>query len=229
MQPNQQDDSILSKSTTNITNISSLTNQSQTNNLNLQPTTTSEYENLSNLIDSKFYSSPVTVSKRNAYMTNSNNLLQLSSPPPAPRTTVNQNYKNSAPMPPPTLPPKIPTSQPIPTSIAFKLNPNNTDTDSESVMSCQLITSASLLLNRDSVREAKQQVKEDANGVLGLPKWANQRQTINSISSQTHPNQLSHPYQRNQQPANINQMAQHLQKFNLNSDVLKPPPLESTI
>ena len=100
----QPDDSILSKSTTNITNISSLTNQSQNATLNNNNVpSTSDYENLSNLvIDEKFYSTPMSASKRNVYMTHSNNLLQVASPPHhAPRTQI--------PMPPPTRPPPIPS------------------------------------------------------------------------------------------------------------------------
>lgn len=219
VQDSLNNDSILSKSTTNITNISSLTNQSIQTPVNVP--TTSDYENLSNLVldditPNKFFSTPVTATRRNIYMTNSNNLLQVASPP----STANR----AAPVPPPTRPPAIPAS----IQNGFKLNPKNdtlnADDDAESVMSCQLITSASLLLNRESVREAQQIKQEDKKPLRQQqqqqqqlpPPPFNPRHFVNSQATQTAlPNLQRTPH------APIMKQTE--------TDPLKPPPMETTI
>ncbi len=145
------------------------------------------------VIDDKFYST-----KRNI-LTNSN-LLQLASP------TTPQKLKNSAPVPPPTRPP------PIPASIGFKLNHQNNDTDSESIMSCQLITSANLLLNRESVREATTEKFINKAKQNNLPNFTPRH---NTQSAQTQTILPSIPLLKNPQQSTNNQ--------------LKPPPLETTI
>ncbi len=223
-------DSILSKSTTNITNISSLTNQSQ----NYPMHNTSDYENLSNLViddiaPNKFFSTPVTTTKRNVYTTNSNNLLQM------------------VPKPPPTRPPAIPTnvltSNNPPTAnatqnLSFKLNPN--EEDSDSVMSCQLITSASLLINRDSVREAKRELKQpepslNTNTNKPILPFLNPRHFVNTQSTQTL-NQQQQIAKQTITTTNNNTNTQQLKKIEIASnkvtapiDSLKPPPMETTI
>ena len=225
-------DSILSKSTTNITNISSLTNQSQ----NYPTHNTSDYENLSNLViddiaPNKFFSTPVTTTKRNVYTTNSNNLLQMvPKPPPTRPPAIPTNVLTSSNTPPPTT-----TTQ----NLSFKLNPN--EEDSDSVMSCQLITSASLLINRDSVREAKRELKPPESSTTAttankpiLP-FLNPRHFVNTQSTQT----LNQPKQQIAKQTinnNNNTNTQQLKKIEISSnkvtapiDSLKPPPMETTI
>lgn len=111
--------------------------------------------------------------------------------------------------------------------MGFKLNPqtSNLDTDSESVMSCQLITSASLLLNRDSVREATHEVKQNEARKINVPPLHNPRQFVNTQSTQTSILQQ----QQHQQQLQAAKQQHHQFKQQANYDALKPPPMETQI
>ena len=124
--------SILSKSSLNMTNVTplngSLINNSQiTKPSHTIPSSSSEYENLSNnTLNDILTNYPNHVPK------SGNNLLQYAKPRLAPQQ-------------PPNLPPP-----PVPLN-----KQQNTTDDSDSVMSCQLISSSNLLLNRDTLKDAK--------------------------------------------------------------------------
>jgi hypothetical protein len=144
--------------------------------------------------------------------------------------------QNQVPVPPKQPPP------PVPANYLFNNNQNNTnttmttedETETDSVVSCQLISSASLLLNRDVVRHAQQgKPAEFAN------KFSNQNipQTqirkhhftapssrisgLSQVIEQQSPSQLSDDFQQQQQQQN----SQNIET----TDASKPPPMETAI
>ena len=124
--------SLVSKSNTNLTNISSLPSNNPS-----QSDLAGELASIqSKLPDYEIYqpmATPLTLTKRNVYTINSS---CLPAPPPIPRSG-------------------IPTGRAAPRPFLPMQQVNNYSDDNESVMSCQVIASSSLLLNRDYVREAK--------------------------------------------------------------------------
>ena len=135
--------SLVSKSNTNLTNISSLPSNNPS-----QSDLTGELVSIqSKLPDYEIYqpmATPLTLTKRNVYTVNSS---CLPAPPPIPRSG-------------------IPTGRAAPPRPFLPIQPqqqgNNYSDDNESVMSCQVIASSSLLLNRDYVREAKHIIVDTA-------------------------------------------------------------------
>ena len=160
--------SILSKSTLNMTNITplngSLANSSQIINQpqlqqqqQQQPNaqfSSSEYENLSNNTLNDIltnYPNHSTANSSKQTTKSTNNLLQIAKPRSNNHSSNNSNIINTAQQP-PNLPPP-----PVPQLKANNFNYNqqlNTD-DSDSVASCQLITSSTLLSNRNIVKNAQ--------------------------------------------------------------------------
>ena len=138
-----------------------------------------------------------------------------------------QNVQSRPPVPAPGLPSALSQFKKIPHP-ADRTIINTTDTDdTDSVMSCQLISSASLLLNRDTVKEAKNvennpQVlnRKQFPGVNTKPRQfiPNQIKTINESSTQTQPAVT--------QQKSVDPNVQYNQE---SQDVSKPPPLETAI
>jgi hypothetical protein len=222
--------SLASKSNTNLTNISSLTinNASHTNS----PMVT-----------------PLTLNKRNVYKVNSDNLLQVAAPPPPPRSTmpsfnntitennfndVEEQLSTSITTLPPKLPPKI---------IVQKVPNDYNIEDNDSVMSCQLITSTSLLLNRDYVKEAHHIINykninnnnSDTNTTndliagprpkLNNPKSYSSHQSTSTQSSQTQ----TQNFNTNNYSNNNNNNNNIIMNLKDSSDPSKPPPMETCI
>lgn len=108
------------------------------------------------------------------------------------------------------VPPAPPHSNipPLPSQIALrklKANESLPTSDAESTISCQLITSSSLLLNRDFVKQASL-VRLDANGrPLPPPKTSHQTQTNNEL------------------------FCYASQAAESSTDATKPPPMETCI
>jgi hypothetical protein len=159
--------SILSKSTLNMTNItplngslansSQIINQPQLQQQQQQPNaqfSSSEYENLSNNTLNDIltnYPNHSTANSSKQTTKSTNNLLQIAKPRSNNHSSNNSNIINTAQQP-PNLPPP-----PVPQLKANNFNYNqqlNTD-DSDSVASCQLITSSTLLSNRNIVKNAQ--------------------------------------------------------------------------
>lgn len=172
-------------SNTNLTNISPL-NSINLNSSCVQPPS----------LTSLSPAVPLTLTKQNIYhqdnssstssLQTNRNLVRPSVPPPPPHSNI----------------------PPLPSQIALrklKANESLPTSDAESTISCQLITSSSLLLNRDFVKQASL-VRLDANGrPLPPPKISHQTQTNNELF--VHPSQAAEN----------------------STDAAKPPPMETCI
>jgi hypothetical protein len=105
------------------------------------------------------------------------------------------------------------------------------------MMSCQLITSASLLMNKDLVKEAKRIVEEEHQQQQELNHM--QPTTLRKSYLQLQQQQQQHQQQRIVPPLNPRQYPQRKdqceQTFNneinaqLDCDASKPPPMETSI
>lgn len=198
--------SILSNATTNMTNVTPLGNVSlQQGNMNgAVQQQSSDYENLSNsaindILDNypRHNATPAVANRKNAGLNNNNtgsqnHLLQVA-PTNRPRLVM--------PAPPPVPPPK---------------NYMADNDDADSMMSCQLITSASLLVNRDTIKEARHITSEPALAVPSLRKMP----ILN-------PRHLM-PVHYEQPPHHKSQDAV-VQHTHTDVDATKPPPMETAI
>ena len=289
--------SVLSKSTTVLTNVSALSNNNNNNynnNNNFEPSSrsSSDYENLSNAeIDDAITTYPNgqqthininmnpsgSIPKRNIFIDkDGNNLMQrvslnaippIEPPPPPPPvqlltqfTKINETPRNQ---PPPQTLPK-PSLNAVQQRFQHLFAQNNipssseTDaTDAESVMSCQLITSASLLLNRGpqfQVREAKkvvdnsimQPVNQQSNQQNIIVPQARRQMPMNASNRNLPPlnprNFITNNNQQQQFQPQIVHKSDEYTQTNLanqpttnqpdpmqNLDPSKPPPMETAI
>jgi len=176
--------SVISKSNTNLTNISPLASISNFNNSNLTETaaTSSHYQRLAN--------TPVTHSRQNFYNTNS---VQL--------PFVNNNNNNNS----------------------NKAESVVSEAETvESAMSCQLITSSSLLLNREFVRQAQTVTRAEVAVTKVFDARASNRSNRSQTSTQTQTNE-------DEQQESVPKYRVVLNELGFEHDPSKPPPMETCI
>ena len=165
-----------------------------------------DYENLSNekincILNPS--STPLTVNRRNLYVTNSISLLQTS--------------KNQTPKPPQTSPPTL--------RVLDLEEANPEDDDAESISSCQLITSASLLVKQDPVKEA---TRVSSNAISKITPVARRQVTLP-------PQQQPRPPPPPLNPRHFINTGQQTETQTVNDqqtfdpELMKPPPMETAI
>lgn len=176
---------------TNISPLASILNNSNSNNESRFPESQNDIapQEPSKKLSGPF-ATPLTHQKQNIYNSNPNQFWKQKPkeiPPPLPFTNVpsisdiqrNTNSTQNTVQ----LPSKIFYKQPLDDSTAMS-------DDASSTMSCQLITSSSLLLNREFVREAKHIVEPmkdvspfNRKGSIGSNKQSSQTQTLNNLEA----------------------------------------------
>jgi hypothetical protein len=269
---NQQNSSILSKSTTNMTNITPLasdlnlnqqsfneSNNTSSGALMSEEKTTSDYENIStsalNDIMRNFNSKQQQQNNASTFSRQNNNTnpivtspSRFRAPPPPPgnpfQPAGTSNVK--------AMISKLGQAQAKPssshgnTSLGGAAEYTDTD-DAESMMSCQLITSASLLANRDVVKEAKRVVDTASKRQMlpppmpppPMPKPKSHAPNILNPRSFMQPiDESTQTITSRNQTMNTGQN-QFSQRINIDTstdvvvetcvDVTKPPPMETMI
>ena len=116
------------------------------------------------------------------------------------------------------LPPQLTTQ--------FKQQTPQNDTDSDSVMSCQLITSSSLLLNRNTVKEAHNVVDSTRNKNM-----YHQSGNVKALPPLNPRHFLTTQPRTNESTTQTTQTTLHSNEVNNcpESDASKPPPMETAI
>lgn len=198
-----QSGSMLSNATTNMTSVTPLANVSLLNAPGPSsvggggggiPYSSSDYENLSNtalndILDNYPRSRAPIVADRKR-------------PPPTAAPPPPRPFMPAPPAPPPSRPPPIYAQ-------------SNNDDDEESLVSCQLITSASLLMNRDLVKEARHITAQPKNtSVLPNPRSMS---GISAASGTGEANSIRKPAQ------------DAVVQVQTDVDATKPPPMETAI
>lgn len=211
--------SIASKSTSNMTNVSPMPTNTEIK-LATNLAHSSDYENLSNsAINDILTSYPDTTPRktRNVYTSNNSNLLQVAAMP--------RSKPRSPAAPPPQLPSQFKHLN------SPRIISEETD-DNESMMSCQLITSASLLLNRENVREAKKITENVSQEKFLVPPMRNGNSSgrVPIFSPRQGNNNINQYDVLNPSVSVVNKSQDaNVQFTQTDSDATKPPPMETAI
>ena len=106
-------------------------------------------------------------------------------------------------------------------------HPINTDTDSDSVMSCQLITSSSLLLNRNIVKEAQHVVDSPIQRKQPVMNQYHQN-NVKTLPPLNPRHFLTSQPKTNESTTQTQTTSNDINQYQ-DSDASKPPPMETAI